>query len=271
MTLSLSKPSFRPRRVRTFKREQPQYNYKMTIAYDGTKYHGWQIQPNGVSIQEVLQNTLKIFLREEVLLIGSGRTDAGVHALGQVAHFKLSQEADLYRFLGSANGLLPHDIRIKDITAVSPIFHAQYSATGKTYHYHLYLDPIQDPFRRLYSLHVHEKIDLKILQQAMSCFIGTHDFTSFANSAHEGTAAHDAVRTIKRFDIVPEEGGLRLEIEADGFLYKMVRNIVGTLLEVAANKRSVNDILKILETKDRRLAGKAAPPHGLFLVKVDYT
>jgi tRNA pseudouridine38-40 synthase len=247
------------------------YNYKLTIAYDGTVYCGWQVQPNGIAIQEVLQKHISTILRAEVALIGSGRTDAGVHALGQVAHFHFPQPIDLYRFHGSLNGLLPADIRVKSIDAAAPDFHARYSAIGKTYHYHLHLDRVQNPFLRLYSLHVREKISLPLLKEAAKHFVGTHDFTSFANEAHTGCAAHDAVRTMRRLDIVDEEGGVRLEFEADGFLYKMVRTIVGTLLEIAAGKHSIEDILEIFASKDRRRAGKAVAPHGLFLVKVDYT
>jgi tRNA pseudouridine38-40 synthase len=141
---------------------------------------------------------------------------------------------------------------------------------GKIYHYHLHLDRILDPFHRLYSLHVFEKISIDKLYEGALSFIGTHDFTSFANEAHRGVASHDPIRTMKRLDIVPQEGGVRLEFEADGFLYKMVRNIVGLLLEVAARKRPVEDIPQIFEAKSRPQAGKAVPPHGLFLVKVLY-
>jgi len=246
------------------------FNYKMTLAYDGTHYCGWQIQPNGITIQEILQNAIKIILKEEVAIIGSGRTDAGVHAFGQTAHFKHTTEINLYRFQASLNGVLPYDIRVKQIEFVPLDFHAQYSAIGKTYQYHLYLDRVQMPFCRLYSWHVHEKINLELLKEGASLFLGTHDFTSFANEAHAGCAAHDPIRTLKRLDIIPEEGGVCLEVEADGFLYKMVRNIVGTLVEVSSGKRKPSDIPRIFADKDRRLAGFAAPPQGLFLMRVDY-
>ena len=251
--------------------EEEQYNYKMTIAYDGTNYHGWQIQPNGMSIQEKIQSSLQIFLRKEIHVIGSGRTDSGVHATGQVANFKYGNKLDLPRFMYAANGLLPHDIRILSIESVPLEFHSQYSATGKIYHYHLHLGSVHNPFRRLYALHVREKINLDLLSSAAKCFIGTHDFVSFANSAHQGTASYDSIRTIKRLDVIPEIGGIRLEFEGDGFLYKMVRNIVGLLLEIAEGTRPVEDIQKILNGKDRRQAGKAAAPQGLFLVKVLYS
>lgn len=246
------------------------HNYKMIIAYDGTKYCGWQIQPNGVTIQELLQKHIATILRHEVVVIGSGRTDAGVHALGQVAHFHFPDAIDLYRFQGSINGLLPLDIRVREVSEVSPDFHSQYSATGKIYHYHLHLDRVLDPFHRLYRLHVLEKIDVELLKKAARLFLGTHDFTAFANEAHSGTAAHDAVRTLFRLDVVEQPGGIRLEFEGDGFLYKMVRNITGTLLEIAAGKRQMEEIDEIFAKKDRKLSGKAVPPHGLFLVQVNY-
>lgn len=244
--------------------------YKLTIAYDGTNYHGWQIQPNGITVQEVLMEKSVIILRQPVKIIGSGRTDAGVHAHGQVAHFAINEEIDQNKYFGSINALIPKDIRILKIESASDDFHAQYSAKGKTYHYHLWLDRVQDPFKRLYSLHVLEKLDLNLLVQASKIFLGTHDFTSFANEAHTGCAAYDAIRTIKRLDFIPQDGGLRMEIEADGFLYKMVRNIMGTLLDVARGKMQMEEISELFEKQDRRLAGKAAPPHGLFLYQVDY-
>lgn len=246
------------------------YNYKLVIAYDGTAYGGWQIQPNAVSIQAMIQEAIQTIIRCEVNVIGSGRTDAGVHALGQVAHFKCSVKIDLFRFLGSINSLLPRDIRILHIEEAPIKFHAQHSAVSKTYYYHISLGPVQNPLHRLYRYHVREKVDIELMKQAASLLIGTHDFSSFANEAHKGSAAHDAVRTLKKLDVVSEEGGIRLELSADGFLYKMVRNIVGTLLDVGHGKTDVDEIVQTLAAKDRRQAGQAAPPHGLFLIKVEY-
>lgn len=250
--------------------EDLQHNYKMVIAYDGTFYSGWQIQDNAPSIQQHLQEAIKIVLKTDVNVIGSGRTDSGVHALGQVANFKHSDEIDLFRFFASLNALLPKDIRVIKIEKAPLKFHAQHSALSKTYHYHIRLNRIQDPFKRLYSFHVREKIDLDLLKQAAALFIGTHDFASLANEAHSGCAAYDSIRTMQEINLVLQEEGIRLEFKADGFLYKMVRNIVGTLLEVAAHKRAIETIPPLFDTKDRRKAGMAAPPHGLFLMQVDY-
>lgn len=246
------------------------HNYQMLIAYDGTHYHGWQVQPNGMSIQETLQNILKTILRKHVTVIGSGRTDAGVHAQGQVANFQCEEILDLFRLRGSLNGLLPPDIRVKEITEVSLDFHARYSAIRKAYHYRLHLDRIQDPFTRLYKYHVKSPIDVDLLKKAALLFTGTHDFTAFANESHMGSAAKDPVRTIYSLNIVEEDGGVRLEFEADGFLYRMVRNITGTLLEIASRKRDIDDVPKLFENKDRRRTGQAAPAQGLVLIRVDY-
>ena len=242
-------------------------NYKLLIAYDGTEFGGWQVQPNAITIQQRLQEAAEIILRHPITLIGSGRTDAGVHAAGQVAHFKTDEEVDVRRFLASMNGLLPPSIRLQSITPAPLDFHAQYSAVAKTYHYHLCLQRVQDPFKRLYAWHLREPIDLQRLQQGASYLLGTHDFTSFANEAHAGSAAKDPVRTLKRIDLVEEEQGIRLEFEADGFLYKMVRNCVGTLVEIARGKRDPQAIERILQARDRRQAGKAARPGAVSVVR----
>lgn len=244
--------------------------FKLTIAYDGTLYHGWQVQPNGVSIQELIEKALYTITHETIRVIGAGRTDAGVHALGQVAHFSTSKVITPYRLQGSLNGLLPKDIRILQVEEVDDAFHAQYDATSKIYRYHLYLEHVLNPFRKNHVWHFTYPFDLAKLKEAASYFVGTHDFTSFANEAHTGVAAHDAIRTMQRVDIIPEEGGVAIEFEADGFLYKMVRNITGCLVECASGKRDPKEIPMILGAKDRKKAGYAAPPQGLFLVSVKY-
>ena len=244
--------------------------YKLTLAYDGTSYSGWQVQPNALSIQELLQDKLKILLKRETAVTGAGRTDAGVHALGQVAHFDHEEPLDTFRLLASLNGLLPRDVRIKQAECVPEAFHARYSARNKIYHYHLNLGFVQDPFQRLYSWHLPEKIDLELLRQGAALFLGTHDFSSFANEQAAGAAARNPIRTIKRIEIVPEREGIRLEFEGESFLYKMVRNLTGFLVEVAKGKRDPREIPAILAARDRRKAGQAAPAKGLFLMRVDY-
>jgi tRNA pseudouridine38-40 synthase len=245
-------------------------NYKLLISYDGTSYGGWQIQPNALSIQAILENAVQIILRQEITIIASGRTDAGVHALGQVAHFRYSAPIDPSRFLYSLNALIPRDIRVQAIIPVSDKFHAQHSAIRKTYRYNLCLDEVQDPFRRLYSWHVRRRLDFAAIEEACRYLEGTHDFTSFANEAYKGSAAKDPVRTISSIVFHRDGSESYLEFTADGFLYKMVRSMVGTLIEVGAGKIEPSAIPYILAAKDRTKAGQVAPAHGLFLMEVIY-
>ena len=242
--------------------------YKLTVAYDGTDYSGWQVQENAPAIQPLIQKALQTVLRHPVDLTGSGRTDAGVHAQGQSAHFDTHSSIDRHRLRFSLNALLPPDIRILEVEPVADLFHARYSASSKIYHYHLHLDPISDPFTRLYRHQVFGPCDLVQLQRGAKEFLGTRDFISFANTKE--TPQIDALRTLYRLDTVEQKGGIRLEFEGDGFLYKMVRNITGTLLDVAAGKLHASQIPAIFEARDRRKASFAAPAQGLFLVQVIY-
>lgn len=247
----------------------PQKTYKMTIAYDGTLYGGWQAQINTISIQTLITNALSTILRKPTPVVASGRTDAGVHALGQIAHFRHPEPIALSKLLLSLNALLPTDIRILAINPVSPSFHARFSALSKLYHYYLHLDPAPDPFQRHYVHRPPHRIDLALLKEAASHFIGTHDFTSFANT-RSPLSKNGNVRTIYSVDVIKQNKGICLAFEGNGFLYKMVRNIVGTLLEVSTKKLAISDIARIFAAKDRRVAGIAAPAQGLFLVEVRY-
>jgi tRNA pseudouridine38-40 synthase len=243
--------------------------YRMCIAYDGTRYSGWQIQPTSDSIQGVIEHALQTLLKEPVRLIGAGRTDAGVHALGQVAHFTIPAHLECPRIIYALNGMLPYDIRIQELTPTLDSFHAQYGARTKEYHYHIWIEKTMNPFLRLYRYHFHDtRFQLPLLQEGIKYFIGTHDFATFANL---GGSVKSSVRTIYRISLHPQEGGFRLEFEGNGFLYKMVRNIVGTLLEVSIGKKQLSAINTLLEAKDRRYAGPAAPAKGLFLVKINYS
>jgi tRNA pseudouridine38-40 synthase len=244
--------------------------YKLTISYDGTHYSGWQVQSHFLSIQVFIQKALQTILNEKIDLTGAGRTDAGVHALGQTAHFSIVKELDLFRFHYSLNCLLPKDIRITKIEKVSLSFHARYSAIGKIYHYRIYCGAIHDPFSHHFVLHIPYPLDIEKMKLAASVLIGTHDFSSFAHQARYGSAAKNPIKTLKRIDIISDESHLRFELEADGFLYKMVRNIIGTLLEVGRGMLNAEDVLGILQAKDRKKAKMTAPPHGLFLIRVLY-
>ena len=243
--------------------------YKMIISYDGTKYGGWQVQPNTLSIQALIQDGLKTILQSSTPITASGRTDAGVHALGQVAHFISDKEFDTRSLLYSLNGILPRDIRIHEILPVADNFHARYSVKKKIYRYHIHLSPIQDPFRFLYSLHIRTPIDLDLLKASLPLFVGTHNFMAFRSA---GCASKNTTKTLYRLEMHHEgDENIYLEFEGDGFLYKMIRNIVGTLLEIAQNKRPLSTIPQLFADKDRRLSGPTAPPKGLFLYQVKYS
>lgn len=242
--------------------------YKLTLSYDGTNYSGWQVQKNAPSIQPLIQKALATVLRHPVDLTGSSRTDSGVHAQGQTAHFDSDLSFDPTRLCISLNALLPSDIRILQIDPTTTDFHARYSALSKIYHYHLHLRPIADPFTKLYCHQVYGPFDLDKLREGASQFLGTHDFTSFANTKE--VPEKDPVRTLFRLDAIEQKGGIRLEFEGDGFLYKMVRNMTGTLLDVAANKLTPAQIPAIFAARDRKKGSFAAPAQGLFLMKVLY-
>jgi len=240
--------------------------YKCKIAYDGTAYGGWQVQPTSITIQSLIQEALARLHKTKIHVTASGRTDSGVHALAQVAHF----DAETPVNIRALNGILPRDIRILSITPIEKDFHARYSATGKTYRYHLSLGEAHDPFTRQYSHHMFYTLDPELLTAAAAQFIGTHDFTSFANSASEGAASKNAVRTITKCAVIPTDFGYTIEVSGNGFLYKMVRNIVGCLIQIATGKLPLETITHLLKAKDRTLAPPAAPAKGLFLCQVHY-
>ena len=244
--------------------------YKLTIAYDGTAYCGWQVQLSGRSIQEFIQKALSTILRTPTALTGAGRTDSGVHARGQTAHFDVNQPIDPARLRLSLNALLPPDIRILQVDETPEPFHARYSAKSKIYHYHLHLSSVIDPFVRLYRHHVHGMCDLKRMAAAAVEFLGTHDFLSFANEPNKGSSSRGSIRTLYRLDLIEQKGGVRLEFEGNGFLYKMVRNITGALIDVGAGKLDPQDVRKIFAAKDRKRSSAAAPAQGLFLMEVRY-
>ena len=243
------------------------YNYKLIISYDGTYYCGWAVQPNGISIQSTLNKALMKLLGYDVSISGSGRTDAGVHAEGQVAHFSTLEAVEKNAFLRSINAMTPKDIAILSCEDVLDEFHARYSARRKFYRYSICPCAVQSPFRRKYVLHYPSPLVKSLIKKALECYLGTHDFTSLANV---GGNSKNKVKTIFRSELVEKEDEWHLEFEGTGFLYRMIRNMVGLVLEVGIKKRDISELPLILEGKDRRLAGKAAPAHGLSLVKVFY-
>ena len=241
--------------------------HRMTLSYDGTDYLGWQVQPQGVTIQSRLQEALANIAGEPVTVVGAGRTDAGVHAHGQVAHFELPTPVPPSGLLRGWNSMLPEDIRILDVEPAPPDFHARYSARSKTYRYYFELAPVASPFRSRYTLHHPYPLDLEAVCKAAERFVGRHDFESFrASSCEAKTSEKECI--VSRF--LEEGSELVYEVAANGFLHHMVRNIVGTLLEVGRGKLSPNDIDRLLKVKDRRQAGPTAPARGLHLIRVDY-
>jgi tRNA pseudouridine38-40 synthase len=242
--------------------------YQLKISYDGTHYSGWQIQPNAPSVQETIEEAFFKLISETVRVVGSGRTDAGAHALGQIAHVDFETPFAQENLARALNHLLPKDIRILEAKPCSIDFHAQYSAKRKIYHYHLWTEKFVHPFVRLYRYHVAMPLNLEEIHKAKEHFIGVHDFTTFANV---GSGIKNHTRHLMRIDIVPQEGGLRFEFEGEGFLYKMVRNIMGALIEVGLGHLTPDEIPGLLDAKDRRHAGRACPAHALFLMEVNYT
>ncbi len=254
-------------------------SFKLTIAYDGTDFAGWQVQPQQKTIQETLQDALQVVVHHAVQVIGSGRTDSGVHALGQAAscclpHWRASA-ADLARAI---NAQLPDTIVVLDAIDAPDDFHAIRDALGKRYRYQVQIGGLRDVFDYRYRWHLRGRIDVDAMQQAASRLLGRHDFASFqaAGSDPKITTTREirACEWIRQSAPDDQSGTdplrLALEVEADGFLYNMVRNIVGTLVEVGRGKQSPNWIDQVIEARDRSVAGPTAPPHGLFLLRVDY-
>jgi tRNA pseudouridine38-40 synthase len=240
---------------------------KLIIEYDGTNYHGWQIQQNCESIQAVLERALAIFLRTFTRVAAAGRTDAGVHALGQVATFDTEYEYKPHRIRRALNALTPPDITIKEVESVPDAFDPRRDARGRVYEYHILNRPTPSPFCLNRAWHLHERLNLTAMREAISCLPGDHDFTSFR--AGDCDAAH-AIRKVFQTSVEQRGELLVFTIEATAFLRHMVRNIVGTLVEVGTGRRSVEEFRQLLELKERRQAGDTAPPHGLYLVKVNY-
>ncbi|MCD8337605.1 MAG: tRNA pseudouridine(38-40) synthase TruA [Lachnospiraceae bacterium] len=247
---------------------------KLTVAYDGTNYCGWQVQPNGVSIAGTLNQHLSELLNEEIYVLGASRTDAGVHALGNVAVFNTEARMPAERISYALNTRLPEDIRIQDSREVAPDFHPRFARTRKTYEYKIWNWRFSEPCSRLYSLFYHWSLDVERMRRAAAYLVGTHDFTSFCTNKPEVT---NRVRTIYSLEIYAQGeameygiGMITVRICGNGFLYNMVRIIVGTLLKVGGGMMEPEEVQTILEARDRSLAGDTAQAHGLTLVGVDY-
>ena len=240
---------------------------RLIISYDGTNYVGWQVQPNGVSVQALLEKALFELTGEQIRVEGSGRTDSGVHAKAQVAHFDTEARMAADKFAIAMNMHLPPDIRVLFSEECDPTFHARFSAKRKVYSYTVQLGPHADVFLRTTSLHLHYIPDVEAMQKAAAAVIGTHDFNAFkcADSSMENT-----VRTITRSEWNRNGNLLVYTVEGNGFLYNMVRILVGTMLEIGSGKRPVSDMENAIETGSRTSAGATAPVRGLRLERVIY-
>ncbi len=243
-------------------------NYKITIEYDGSAYHGWQRQYDLPTIQDEIEKALMTMTGKKLSLIGSGRTDAGVHAFGQVANFHCDTSLNPEVFQKGLNSLIPNDIVITDCKQVHEKFHARYDVISKIYYYRILNRVIPAAIFRQYAWHVPKKLNLEDMRNALGYIIGTHDFKAFEGA---GSPRANTTRCVVNADLVEKKDGhLVFKIEGDGFLRFMVRNIIGTLLDVGLEKMTTNDFKKIFESKDRNLAGATAPAHGLFLKQVKY-
>jgi tRNA pseudouridine38-40 synthase len=243
-------------------------NIKMVLQYDGTRYHGWQRQKGAPTIQGILEDRIQRIIGESVTVIASGRTDAGVHALHQVCHFLTRSNLHPDSLRKGLNALIPPDIRVEKAEYARPGFHARYSVRSKTYEYRILNRPDPDLFLRLYTWHVPFRLDLIKMKECLSLLRGKHDFSSFKSS---GSGNMNPVREMILAELqASEQGLLRFVFEADGFLRHMVRNIVGTAVDVGKGRISVEDFEDIFRSRDRQKAGIKAPPLGLFLTMVRY-
>ncbi len=242
-------------------------NIRLLLAYDGAPYLGWQVQPQGPTIQSVLQDGLRRITGELVCVKGSGRTDTGVHALGQVANFHTLSTMKPLSFAHALNSIIPPTISVLRADEVDTGFDAQFSAASKLYRYRVINSVMRSPFEHGRAWNINMRLDVESMTIASQMLLGNNDFTSFRAS---GCVASSPFRTLTRCDVATEAELITFELEANGFLRHMVRNIVGTLIEVGRKRFSTDDFAAIIAARDRKRAGMAAPPQGLYLVRVDY-
>ncbi|NLK63482.1 MAG: tRNA pseudouridine(38-40) synthase TruA [Tissierellia bacterium] len=242
-------------------------NIKLLIAYDGTAYYGWQTQLNKPTIQETIEKALRVVMKQKIDLTGSGRTDRGVHALGQVANFKADTKIHQDKIKIALNANLPSDIRILESVDVHPDFNSRFDAVDKTYMYQIYNDRVQNPFYARYSCFIPQILDIDKMENALKLILGTHDFQGFMAA---GSNVKTTVRTVYDARLLKKGSLLKIYIKGDGFLYNMVRIIAGTLIDIGKGLIDISCIDKALTDKDRRVLGQTAAPEGLFLIQVNY-
>ena len=243
------------------------HRIKLTVAYDGTNYCGWQVQPNGISIQATLQKAIEDLVGEKVNVTGASRTDSGAHALGQVAVFDTDRNIPDWRYALAINQRLPKDIVVQKSEEVSMDFHPRYTNVEKTYEYRILNRRVQLPNERLYSYFVPKKLNVDKMREAAVYLVGEHDFRSFCS---QKTKVQSTVRTIYSLDIVTEGDLITLRIRGNGFLYNMVRIITGALLKVGFEQKTAEEIRYAVEHPSAKAAGPTAPAHGLTLVSIEY-
>lgn len=239
----------------------------LTISYDGTAYHGWQIQQNAITVQSVMCDALEQILKKRVSVTGTSRTDAGVHAREFTCHFDCEDNIPPQAFLKGLNSVLPDDIAVTDCREVSSDFHARYDAVGKTYCYNIYNSSKKDPFKLRYAWQIERPLDIEKMNAFAEKIVGTHDFYAFSAS---GRSVEDTVRTVKECRVVRDGDYVKIIVSANGFLYNMVRIIAGTAVAVSDGKVAPSDISAAIEAKNRDALGITAPAQGLFLEKVHY-
>ncbi|MEW4369389.1 tRNA pseudouridine(38-40) synthase TruA [Paenibacillus kandeliae] len=243
-------------------------NYKLTIQYDGNRYKGWQrLGDSDSTIQGKIEKAISVLTGEQIEMIGSSRTDAGVHALYQVANFKTSQPLTTERVMSFLNHYLPPDISIIQVEQVDERFHSRFHATDKTYVYKIWNREYSQPFLRKYSMHVVKPLQVDKMKEAAAHFLGEHDFTAYANAKSK---KKDSVRTIYHLDLIEQDGMLEIRVTGNGFLYNMVRKIVGTLIAVGLGEKQPDDIPNIIASKDRAQTGGMADAEGLYLEHIRF-
>ena len=242
-------------------------NLKLTVAYDGSDYHGFQRQSNAISVQQVLEEKLSLLLQEDIRLAGAARTDAGVHAHGQVITLQTASRIPVDRIPPAAAGILPPDIAVTGAVEVPAAFHARFSARGKIYQYRIYNSMLINPLLRNYAWQITRPLDVAAMNQALQSLVGEHDFSAFQAA---GSSARNPVRTLFGSHCKCQGADIEFAFYGNGFLYHMVRNIVGTAVDVGSGKIDSDEFQHIFTGRNRKLAGATAPPQGLYLWKVLY-
>lgn len=240
---------------------------KLTVAYDGTNYCGWQVQPNGETIEGVLNRTLSELFKEPITVIGASRTDSGVHGCGNVAVFDTEARIPGEKVAFALNQRLPEDIRIQKSEEVEGTFHPRHCDTRKTYQYSIYNATFQHPLHRLYSHFVYRPLEVEKMRQAADYIVGTHDFVSFCSI---NTSVKDTVRTVYSLEVKKDGNLITIEIKGNGFLYNMVRIIAGTLIQVGLGQYPPEKVQEMLDAKNREASGPTAPANGLTLIEIEY-